>query len=263
MKRTIFSTVLRYASLGCAVLAAILQAVAIATNYGYWANYFHAGSILPLISVFIAILAWVLGILSVFPKKSPDTNPSPISQTLLPSLPACIGFVVSAFGILSTGVSTTTLLVATALFIAAIYCIFSVLPKSPLLGCFAVLGCALLNARYYFDMSVEMNAPLKVTLQTALLFSMIYYTTEMRFLLNRGMPRLYAITAYATVASCALAAFSVPLAYFTGKLEKLDYATGGILALGIAITVSLRIYHFYAEDPSRAENNDCTEENPE
>ena len=263
MKRTNIFSILRYAAFACAWIASLLQAIAIFTNYGTRANYFHPGSVLPFIAALVAILSWVLGIVSGLPTKSADTNSSPIAPALLPSLPACIGFVGAAFGMFSTGVTATTLLVATLLLLSAIYCVFSALPKTPMLGCAAILGCALLNAYYYFDMSVEMNAPLKVLLQTALLFAMIYYTAELRFLLGRGMPRLYTIVAYATVAFCALAALAVPLAFLLGKFNRIEYATGGILMLGIALTVLLRIQHFYSANTPLTEEIDCKEESAE
>ena len=159
-----------------------------------------------------------------------------------------VGFLASALCLFFTDPSATGILVALFLLGAALYGYFCTIPKFPLLGSTAVLGCALLNAYYYFDVSVEMNAPIKVLLQTALLFAMIYYTCELRFLLGRGKPRLFLVFAYATVAASSLCAISLPVALLCGIIQKPIYAMGAVTLLGISLTATLRLFYLYKEE---------------
>ena len=94
---------------------------------------------------------------------------------------------------------------------------------------------------------MEMNSPVKVTVQTALLFAMLYYTAELRYLLDRRKPRLYLALAMLTLASSALSAVAIPVAFCLGHLSRMDYLAGAILTLGIAVTVLLRIFFLLSE----------------
>ena len=87
-----------------------------------------------------------------------------------------------------------------------------------------------------------MNAPLKTTLQVSLLFLMLYQTAELRFLLGKPQPRLYlTLSAWALAFGC-LSSIPLAVAFFTGRLTRLDYVSGGLLLLCATVTVCHRLF---------------------
>ncbi|MBE6589572.1 MAG: hypothetical protein E7643_05275 [Ruminococcaceae bacterium] len=207
------SSLLKYAALILIALGAILQTVSIFTAYEEHANYFQTGAVLPVLSVTCVILGALCGVLSALTPGSEATVHSPFSSSYR-AIPASIGFL--AGGILLLFNSTHTWAFPTFLLFvcAALYSFLSETKSAPsllvLLGFVTVIACAVGNVYCYFDVSFEMNAPIKVMLQMSLLFSMIYYTGELRFLLAREKPRFYLILTYFALAANALCAISIP-----------------------------------------------------
>lgn len=241
-----FLTVCAYIAVA---IAAVLRCVAMRTSYEANTNYFSIGIRLPGIAILFAVVGAVCGIVASCLTPTEQTTGTPFSARLLPSLPAAFGFLLSAVLFMLYGnLSVLTIATVLALLLSAVYSVFcgtvnrQTQPSTvALLGFAAVIGCALVNACYYFDTSVEMNAPVKVSLQTALLFAMLYYTGEIRCLLGREKPRLYRILAHCTIAACSVPALSVTIAYGFGIIDRADYFAGALLTLGIAITVICRL----------------------
>ncbi len=247
-KKTVFLSLGLLSAL-CIIAAAALQTVAMFLSYETETHYFAPDAPLPVVAVVCALLAAVLGIVIAFLVPKAELSPSPFSDRILPSMPAAFGCVIcgSAFLGASGGLGK---LGAIALLIAAIGFVLCGSPLRhsipniiALLGFAPVIGCALINAYYYFDVSIEMNAPVKVMLQTALLFSMLYFTAELRFLIGRARPTLYLILAFCSASACSLCAVSVPVAYAAGLLTRLDYVLSAFFALGTAITILCRVFH--------------------
>ena len=107
----------------------------------------------------------------------------------------------------------------------------------------------------YFDASLEMNAPLKVATQSALLPLMLYFTTELRYLLGREIPRLYLALALGSVAASSLCVFAVPLASFIGALNNSNCLAAALIVLGANITILLRLKRYLQPNPSPDEND--------
>ena len=140
------------------------------------------------------------------------------------------------------------MLASLALICAAVYSILSGTSarRSPptglcLIGFTAVLACALVNATFYFDPTLEMNSPAKVALQTSLLFARLYYTAELRYLIDRAKPRLFIALSLLTLSVSALSAIPITVACCCGIIDRKDCLAGALLVLGIAITVLLRL----------------------
>ena len=104
------------------------------------------------------------------------------------------------------------------------------------LGFAPILSCILLNAYYYFDLSFEMNTPVKMTLQVSLILIMLCYTGELRFLLGRSLPQLYLILHGWAQAVGALCAVSVPIAFVFDRFHRVDYAAGALLIFTVLLT---------------------------
>ncbi len=249
--------------------AAILGALSVPLSYEADAHYFALGAPLPTVSALLALLGGACGILLsiLLPKES--FRETPFVGNLLFALPAALCSVASAVLLLVYSHESFPLVVAILLLLTAVYLICAEFSHSgvttsvaPFLGFAAVIGCALFNAYYYFDTSVEMNAPFKVMLQTALLFFMLYFTGEIRFLLERRHPKLYLALAACSVAAALLAALSTLTAAILGFMTRMDYLAGAILALGLALTCILRVLSLvrFAPPALPAESAEAPEE---
>ncbi len=248
MKKQTISAALKWGSLVAAASAAIVQTLAYLLSYDPNANYFYVGAPLPYIAAALAILGAICGILCAALMPADSNAPAPFSDNVLPSLPAALAM--GAFPIVSGSLRAGTLpfLASIALFCAAVYsvlCATDLRKTNPtalcVLGFAAILACAMTTATYYFDASLEMNAPTKVAPQTALLFAMLYYTAELRYLLNRAKPRLFVALSLLTLSISALSAIPMMVAFFCGIIDRKDCLAGALLMLGISVTVLLRL----------------------
>ena len=237
--------------LGAAVMilgAAIVQAAAIPLAFDKGGHYFAIHSPLPLIASLLALFGGALGIGASVLADKQTLSPTPFSPPLS-SLPSAVGFAVGGIAVLLSAPSSLGKLAGILLLFSALYALtFSFGSQSEekkksfaALGAAPVLAFALLNAHLYFDVTVEMNAPIKVTAQTALLFAMLTYTGEIRFLLGRAMPRLYLSLAFCTLAASALCALPFSLSYLLGLTDRLDYAGIAFMLGLISVTLIARI----------------------
>ncbi len=246
-------------------IAAFLQCIAMRTSYETNTNYFKIGAILPFVAILFAVVGAVCGILAACLMSADKKGQTPFSSRLTSSLSAAFGFLFSSVLLMLYGKAVWfTIPTVLILLLAAVYSVFcgtvnrcTHSSSVALLGFSAVIGCALLNAYYYFDSSVEMNAPVKVSLQTALLFAMLYYTGELRYLLGREKPRLYRILAHCTISACAVSSLPVMISYGLGITDRADYFAGALLSLGIAVTAVFRVQQTSVmpnQDPEQTAN---------
>ena len=228
--------------------AAALQTAAILTAFDRGTNYFSSSSPLPLAAALCALIGGALGVCASFLADKQLLRSSPFGASFS-SLPAAVGFLLCGVCVLfSAAGSPLGLLSGIFLLLSALYSLATAffahdeVQKRNIapLGAAPVLACALLNAYFYFDVTVEMNAPVKVTVQTALLFAMLYYTGELRFLLGRAMPRLYLSLAFGTLASAALCAIAFPLSFAIGLTDRLDYAGAALMMWLISVALTQR-----------------------
>ena len=241
-----------YAGAGCAM---ILSAVATAFSYDKNKNYFTTNSFIFSIAVAFALLAFALSIASaIITPKEEIISRSPFGTNLLVALPAAIGFGLGAiFSTVEFVKSNSTLF-----FITTILLLLSVAHvllceterKSSILGFVPPIACALLVAALYFDTSLEMNAPMKVTAQCALLPLMLYFTTELRYLLNREIPRLSLALALGSIATASLCALAVPVACMMGVLSNTNCLAASLVATGANITLLLKLKRYPQPVPS-------------
>lgn len=235
----------------CSALAAILQTLAVLISYDPTANYFERGAILPTLAVCLAIAGIVCGTIAARMTNTETLNDSPFSKQI--AIPyAAIGFLLTAIVLpLNASAERMTLTLVTSVFLvlAAFFHILSCFPsireKYATVICFlgfaAIVGCILSMGYFYFDVSVEMNAPLKVAVQMGLITAMLGYVGELRYLLGQPMPRTYLTVLSWSISVGALSAIAVPIAMIAKKLPRVDYAVGGLLVLCIATTQILRM----------------------
>lgn len=240
-------TILKYIAYALILLGAILQTVAMLTSYEAATHYFPVGAPLPILAFLSVLVGALCGVSSAILSDKQATAGSPFSSPYA-SIASCVGFLLGGILMLLTASDLLSLIAALLLLFSALYAFLtgtSLVRKKPsamvLLGFLVIAACAVGNVYCYFDVSLEMNAPVKTVLQMALLFSMLYFTGEIRFFLGREKKRLYLILSYCALAACALSAPSIPVSYFLGILPRYDYYALSVVTLGILVSIPLRL----------------------
>lgn len=227
-------------------------------------NYFFTNSPLPAIATAFSILSCLLAIVAIVLWKKDSISLNPPSGSLA-SFPAALGFLVGGVVMLLSNTEKLTYILPILCFLAAIYngaIIFAgdrARTIVALIGFSAVIACILFNGYYYFDASLEMNAPLKVSTQMAFLAVMIYFISEIRFLLDIELPLVSLLACAFTVGVGALVAIPVPVAYllgvfkpqgavFTASLtaqifDHPEYLAGAAVVLGASISSAWKLCH--------------------
>ena len=236
-------------------IAALLHEVAVLVSYDTGTNYFVAHAPLPTLANLITALLFVVGIVCALVSEKPFAASSPFGTQIWIALPAALGFAIAGVFLFlrfsSTG-ATLSLVAAILLLLSAIHMLLSETDiRLSFLGFLPPLACASLVCILYFDASLEMNAPMKVAVQSALLPLMLYFTAELRYLLGRELPRLYCALALASLAVSSLCILTVPVATIMGTLENANCLIAAIAVIGINATVALRQWR-YLQSPTPA-----------
>lgn len=245
-------------------IALLLQTVSVLTDYEAATDYFRRGAVLPTIACISALLAVACGTAAAILSKE-NLASSPYTEDR-PHFPfSAIGYLIAGIGLTAIGKdvpallaeaqkeqnttpSLLALLAGISFLIAAVFAILTAFPQCrrygnvlSTVGFFAVFGTILVNAYYYFDMTVEMNAPLKVAVQIGLLCVMLGITGELRYLLKIPMPRTYRMLLSWTLSAGALSSLPVLVAYLSGKMIRADYLFGALLILFYTIEAALSL----------------------
>ncbi len=228
--------------------SAVLQILSLLLSYESEIHFYRVGAVLPTVAAICAVVGAVAGIVcaSIIPVKRETAYP--LSGSVIPMIPAALASLVTAFVMLTADgilakLTSVFLFLSVAYFVLTAYKVIRVSGNLlAFLGFCPPAACALFNAYYYFDTSIEMNAPVKVLLQAALLFSMLYFTGEIRFLFDRQRPRFYLMLAACMLASTALT-LSIPIAFAAGLVTRLDYLVGALFLCGITATAVCRVVH--------------------
>ena len=233
------------ASLFLSAVSAILLAVACATAYDpAVSNYFPAGSPLLVSASVLSILAIISGIVSAIlikAKNEPFEAPSAPSFAVLPS---AIGSLITSVMLFIGGkVWIGILFLLATAFYALSACPFAkkYAPWVILPG-FAVIAATIaLTATFYFDMTVEMNAPVKVLLQLGLLSVMLESTLEIRALIGRESPVLFGVVITFAAVLCPLSGISGLVLVIASKTPGIVYSAAVPVILGGYATAIARL----------------------
>ena len=239
-----------------ALVACVVQIFAYQSAYGkILDNYFSAASPLPKIATIFSILSCAFGIVAVFLWKENQISTQE-SQRDLSVIPAAVGFFVGAIFLLLTNSTPLTYAIVGCFILAAVYNVllaFQLIPDSAivaLIGFSNVIGCILLIGRFYFDTSLEMNAPVKISALVALLFTALYYTYEIKALLGNPLPRFFALLTVCVTGIGALASLPLTLAYlffhcfdqiYTHFFKHPEYLACSLILIGVCTTAVWRI----------------------
>lgn len=236
-----------------AVLAAVFMLAACLTQYDAPdANYFSRGAVLPILASVFALVAAISGtvIAFLFPRSAHSTD----------SLPAPFASFVSAGGFLLCAVTLTVSAVRTGfkwyhavtlillLLSIAYFCLRAcdrftefLRDLTVLLGIAPIFALIFLCAIHYFDRSVEMNAPAKVTVLIGLLTAMVTVTSGIRYLLGTALPRVFLMLSSWTVAAGSLTVLALPALFLSGAFDKTAYLASAFAILGCSVSSGIRI----------------------
>ncbi len=255
--------------------SAILQSVAVVTAYEDNTHYFRGDSPLPMISALTAILSAICGTLAAVRMNPSTLSPTPFSKKNTIS-PLFFGFLAVAILMLSWRRAADSSLGIVSILTAVASLPYTVLIGIPsarkkanaltFWGLAPVIASILLLAYFYFDNTLEMNAPLKVSVQIGLLMIPLLITSELRYLIGREQPKLFMAIAAWTAAAGALAAPSVLIAFFIDKASRIEYVAGALLVFCALLTSLSRIRNLtltkenIAEESAPATHSDSEKE---
>ena len=241
--------ILRIVLLAGIPTATLLQELAVLISYDASANYFVANAPLPIFANILTALLFAAAIICALITPKTNLNGSPFGKQIWVALPAALGFGISGAFLLMDYLETKsplTLAAAILLLLSALQVLLSETGcKFSALGYIPPLACASLICILYFDVSLEMNAPLKVGVQCALLPLMLYFTAELRYLIGRELPRLFVALALGSLAASSLCLLTVPVASATGIFENSYCLIAAIAVIGINATVALRQWRYF------------------
>ena len=239
------SRVLLVLALPFSVVAMFLMVVASSTAYQpNVSNYFERTSPLPVLSVIFVCLAIAVGIAAAIVaryRNEPFSTPATPSFALLP---AATGTLASAILLFIAGKALNGILFfVEALFFALLICPFVKKYAAYAIwsGFAAIAAQVVLISTYYFDMTVEMNAPVKVLLQMGLLGAMLDCTVEIRILIGRSHALLTPILTVFAFAICLLSGFSALALTLDGKMPSMVYIAAMPALIGFATTAGYRL----------------------
>ena len=246
-------------------LAALLQELAVLLSYDSESHYFAANTPLPIFANVLTAAMFVLAVVCALVAEKPPAPASPFGSQIWVAIPAAVGFGIGGIYLLIDFFSKQTflsLVAAIILLVSAAYTLLSeTKSKNTLLGFAPPIACALLIGLLYFDTSLEMNAPMKVAVQCALIPLMLYFTAELRYLLGRELPRLYSALALGSLAASSLCILTVPVASITGRLENAYCLISAIAVIGINVTVALRQWRYLQTPDLPSPENETKETN--
>lgn len=266
MNKQQLAKILRIVLLAGIPAAALLQEIAVLISYDKGTHYFVANAPLPILANILTAVLFAVAIISAVITPEPSSTSSPFGSQLWIAVPAALGFSISGIFLLFDFFINRGILSfagAVILLLSALHLLLSETDrKLTPLGYFPPLACASLVCILYFDASMEMNAPMKVAVQCALLPLMLYFTTELRYLLGRELPRLFGALALGSLAVSSLCILTVPVASIMGTLNNAYCFIAAITVIGINATVALRQWRYLqtpAPDTPSPDENDTKE----
>lgn len=263
MRNPKLAKILRIVLLAGVPVAALVHEIAVLLSYDAGTNYFVANSPLPVLANALTVALFAIAILCALVDEKPLPQSSPFGAQIWVAIPAAIGFAVGGiFLLVDFFLNRAPLSLVASLFLLlslAHVLLSETEHRKAILGFFPPLACALLVCILYFDTSMEMNAPLKLAVQLSLLPLMLYFTTELRYLLGRELPRLYCALSLGSLAASSLCILTVPVASITGRLENVYCLIAALTVIGINATVALRQWRYLQTPKTPSPENDTKE----
>ena len=143
---------------------------------------------------------------------------------------------------------------ATVFFTLSAGSIAKIYGKYILWGGFAAIAATVAcNATYYFDMTIEMNAPTKILLQMAFLAAMLFITAECRLLLDRFDRLLIPILTVLCMTLCIIAGAVVLYLIIAKKEIGTAYFAAAPFLIGMGLTAAGRLIQILLPEKKQPE----------
>lgn len=240
-QKSVLARLLFGVALILALIGAGLQVAVMFTDYEPETNYYTPGAVLPVVAAIVGAVSLICGGAAAFLADTGAMSASLFAENRVSvffNLPGFVFPLIVLFPtvadllsgkILPDKMSVAALIGAVLLLLAAVYTFLTSVPAIrtrcrdavAAFGFGAILCFIPLYLCFYFDLSVEMNAPIKNALQIGCLTSALLYAEEIHFLLGKPSHRAYLFFAALALPTTAIPAFSVPIAFFTGKIDDI------------------------------------------
>lgn len=225
------SRILGYLFTALTGLAALTAVLAVLFDFEVQSHYFRSGAVLPRIAAKFVLATVAVGASRSLLTKKAQIGEHPFRTSKFLS-PAFYGFLIGALLLLLQEISATTILMALCLVLSAAYVFFAESPSvqkdagtTVFYGFSTILSPICFCALFYFDASIEINAPMKVASTLALLCSMLCFTGELRFLLGRPLKKLFLVLAHTAAAISIPVSLVVFTAFWMGVAHTVANAT--------------------------------------
>ncbi len=251
------------ATVALALSAILFQTLSFIVSYDQISsNYFRVGAVLPTIAILSATLSMILGSALALLTERKKKKASIALSNRFASVAQALGFLLSGFFLILSGGGRFVTLCACMLQLSAIYPMFVRTfgkvhsDAVAIFGFLPVLSTAALAGLYYFDNTLEMNAPVKLLVMLGVLLVMIYHLGEIRCLLDRPMPNIFLVVSFCSFGFSSAAGLPVLLSALFGRftrdytprnaqllarvLAHPTYIAGAILIFGVGICALLR-----------------------
>ncbi len=199
-KRSFF--LYRAASLAVTVVAILLRTINLLFFYEKEIGYYQAGSVLPVVTDVVIVFGTVFFALfsAIGLRENPPAFSARTKSTAVAPFVAAMGLVLFAVGILSIGAGSSfdLPLLVTSILGAVYFVLYARKWGSSVLhfvcGTALIVFLALLLMDSYFDISVQMNAPVKLALQIGCIGGMLLMLSEIRLICGYPAPRFSAFS---------------------------------------------------------------------
>ncbi len=248
-------------------IGTLLLLIAYGTAFDPTVSHYFSAKPLPVIAAILLALSIACGIAgAIFAKKEPDSLASPRVPSFA-LLPAALGALASAVWLLIAGQALLGIftLLAAAFFALGASPLAKRYGNYLLFGGFAVIAATIIyNATFYFDMTVEMNAPTKILLQMAFLSAMLFATAECRVLMGRFDRLLVPALTIFCLSLCTCAGIADFYLLFAKKGPGTAYLTAAPLLLGFGLTACLRLAEMlFCKEETPTPDGACADEESE
>lgn len=240
-----------------AIAATLTQTMLFYSDYDEKLNLYHTGVTLPGIlytAVFITALFCAAAYFITKDNTQTQILPSPDRFVVFAAILSGFQLFASVlFNIyyymtgMYTGMTSLRVAVLITAVPAAVYFIITAMSRHPkktvliICGFFTVVWAALYLMCIYFDMSSPLNSPIRILNQLSLITIMLYFTFEIRYLLDKPRPRLYIPTSLLAMLFISLSSGSDLLVTFTGFRTSTHDTVFRIAEVAILLYITARL----------------------
>jgi len=260
-----------YSAVIIAFLSVILLTASVFTAYDTSENYLQK-TFLPIIFTCCVVIGVLFSVATLFiiPKgelngDSPLTHPVSVASglcaiTLMIAAIVIYGAAFDIGGLASTfsGISNNPqpLLVVCGIFtlISAVYFVLNCFMTSEdrkynltLVGFALPITAILFVAITYFDISVSINAHIKILFHYSMISFMLWSLYELRALIGKAMPRVYFALGLITVIFSSASSIPWLIGFIAGRLDgpiNPSYIIYSLVSLGACVYCAVRLYVF-------------------